>query len=307
MLVVVTGAAGSLGRSVVPALAARGHEVRMFDMQDVDTDHESIRGDVRDLDTVVAALEGADAVVHGAAIHGIHVESWPPEAFWSINATGTFNVYEAARRQGVGHVVLSSSMAVYGARATQDSWAYVTEDMPTAPDDVYGMSKVACEGLASFYARQEGISTVALRLGMFVPETFERYGFRLLFGGVDDRDVAQAVLLALDHRPQSGFDEFNIFADTPFDQRDAAELAREPAAVVEAHWPGFAEVTAARGLDVGELIWGWAVWSIAKAQKTLGYAPRYNFGGFLDALRRDDPHHYPFAGLPRWGVVEDRE
>lgn len=56
MLVVVTGAAGSLGRSIVSALAERGHEVRLFDVQDLDADHETVRGDVRGLDTV-AALE----------------------------------------------------------------------------------------------------------------------------------------------------------------------------------------------------------------------------------------------------------
>lgn len=307
MRVVVTGAAGSLGRAVVPALAERGHQVRMFDLQDVVTDHESVRGDVRDLDAVVAALDGADAVVHGAAIHGIHVASWPPGAFWSINATGTFNVYEAARRQGVGRVVLSSSMAVYGAKATEESWAYVADDTPPAPDDVYGMSKLTCEGLAGFYARQEDISTVALRLGMFVPETFERYGFRLLFGGVDDRDVAQAVLLALEHRPDGGFDAFNIFAETPFGEGDAARLARDPAGVVETYWPGLSDVAAERRLDLGELIWGWAVWSIEKAKKKLGYAPRYDFGAFLDALRRNDPSHYPFADVPRWGVAEGGE
>lgn len=302
MRVVVTGAGGSLGRVAVPALAERGHEVRLFDLQDLASDHEVIRGDVRDLDSVMEALDASDAVVHGAAIHGIHIASWPPEAFWSINATGTFNVYEAARRQGVEHVVLSSSMAVYGAKATEESWAYVPDDTPPVPDDVYGISKLTCEGLARYYARREGVSTVALRLGMFVPESFERYGFRLLFGGVDDRDVAQAVLLALDHEPRDGFDVFNIFADTPFDQRDAEHLANDPVAVVEAHWPGTREAAAARGLDPDELIWGWAVWSIDKAKRTLGYQPRHNFGEFLAALRRDDPDYYPFAGLARWGV-----
>lgn len=302
MRVLVTGAGGNLGRVVVPALAERGHEIRLFDVRDLDSDHEAIRGDIRDLRDVMDALDGIEAIVHGAAIHGIHIESWPPEAFWSINCAGTFNVYEAARRRGVGHVVLSSSMAVYGAKRTAGSWAYVTDATPPTPDDVYGMSKLTCEEMARYYARTAEVSTVALRLGMFVPETFERYGFRLLFGGVDDRDVAQAVVRTLDHRPRDGFDSFNIFADTPFDRPDAARLARDAAAVVEAHWPGARDVVAERDLDLAHLIWGWAVWSIDKAKSTLGYAPRHNFDEFLDALRRDDPGYYPFAGIPHWGV-----
>jgi hypothetical protein len=66
------------------------------------------------------------------------------------------------------------------------------------------MSKWLCEELARYHARRHQLPTVAPRLGMFVPETFERYGFRLLFGGVDDRDAAQAVLLALEHEPAGG-------------------------------------------------------------------------------------------------------
>jgi hypothetical protein len=54
-----------------------------------------------------------------------------------------------------------------------------------------------CEENAAFYYRRHGIRTIAYRLGMFVPESFVGYGFRLLKGGVDDRDVAQEFLLGL--------------------------------------------------------------------------------------------------------------
>lgn len=304
MRVVVTGAGGSLGRVVAPALADRGHDVRLFDLERPAMDFEFVQGDVRDLDRLVAAFDGADVVVHGAAIHGIHVDIWPAEAFWSINATGTFNVYEAARRQGVAHVVLSSSMAVYGATPTSDSWAYVTDNMATVPQDVYGLSKLTCEGVGRYYGRHGGVSSVALRLGMFVPESFERYGFRLVFGGVDDRDVAQAVLLAMNHRPDEGFDTFNIFADAPFDEQDAATLADDPLGVLERHWPGTKSLASERRLDVDDLLWGWAVWSIEKAKRVLGYQPQHNFTEFLDALRSDDAGYYPFSGFPRWGLHE---
>ncbi len=63
---------------------------------------------------------------------------------------------------------------------------------------------MVAEQTARFFSSVHGVNTVALRLGMFVPETFERYGFRLLFGGVDDRDVGQAVSLALAHHAPGG-------------------------------------------------------------------------------------------------------
>jgi nucleoside-diphosphate-sugar epimerase len=307
MRVLITGAGGNLGRVLAPALAAEGHVPLLLDARPLDSEHESIQGDVRDRETVDRAVQGVDAVIHGAALHGVHVDRWPPQDFWSINATGTFNVLEAMREAGVDRLVLSSTMAVYGESMVppDGAWGVVTDDSPVLPRDVYGMSKVVCEDLARHYARRRQITTVSLRLGMFVPETFERYGFRLLFGGVDDRDVAHAAVLALSHRPEGGFDAFNIFADVPFGSQDAEGLHRDPQAVLERHWPGCGELFAERGLDLRELIWGDLLWPPTKAKDVLGYRPRYGFGEFLGALRANDPGHYPFAELPWWGVQDE--
>ena len=304
MRVLITGAGGNLGRVLAPALAAEGHTPKLFDARPLESEHEAVQGDVRDRGDVRAALEGVDAIVHAAALHGVHVDRWAPDDFWSINATGTFNVFESAREAGIDRIVLSSTMAVYGEsmEPPEDAWGIVTEESPVLPRDVYGMSKWLCEDLARFYARRWAITTVSLRLGMFVPETFERYGFRLLFGGVDDRDVAQAVARALTHEPEQGFDVFNIVADVPFGPDDTALLRRDPRSALERQWPGCTQLFDERGLDLDELIWGDLLWPPTKAQRVLGYEPRFNFGEFLDALRRDDRGHYPFADLPWWGV-----
>lgn len=302
--VLITGAGGSLGRVVAPLLADRGDTVRLFDSRPVDLPYDGLVGDIRDAVAVRDALAGVDAVVHGAAVHGIHVDKWSPQDFWSINVTGTFNVYDAARQHGVRKMVLCSTMAVYGesAQRAEDAWAVVDDDSAALPIDVYGTSKHLCETLAADAARMWSIDTAALRLGMFVPETFERYGFRLLFGGVDDRDAAQAVVRALDHQPANGFDVFNIFGEVPFTDAEATELAKEPAAVIERHWPGTLATVEERKLDVDELVWGWAIWRSSKARDVLGWRPAYGFGDFLEALRNDDAAFYPFAGQPRWGV-----
>jgi nucleoside-diphosphate-sugar epimerase len=250
-------------------------------------------------------MEGVDAVVHGAALHGIHVGKWSPEDFWAINVTGTFHVFEAAREQGVKRLVLSSTMGVYGesARPTEEAWNIVTEDLPCLPGDVYGMSKVLCEEMGRTYGRRWGVTTVALRLGMFVPEpNLERYGFRLLFGGVDDRDVAQAVLLALTHEPPGGFDLFNVMADVPFTPGDVRALRSDLPSVLERYYPGSIDLFRARGLNLSELVWGRTIWSAEKAKRLLGYRPHYNFDGFLSALRHNDARYYPVASLPWWGV-----
>jgi nucleoside-diphosphate-sugar epimerase len=304
MKVLVTGAAGNLGRVLLPELTQRGHEARAADARPLETDAEFVQLDLRERSAAEAAVDSVDAIVHGAALHGVHVATREPHEFWDTNVEPTFTLLEAARAAGVSRFVLCSSMAVYGesAERTDDSWAIVTDESPARPKDVYGLSKLLCEELARYYARVHGVTGWALRLGMFVPETFERYGFRLLFGGVDDRDVAHAVMRALEVAPPGGFDTANVMAATPLTDEDAAAVVRDPAAVVDRHWPGTSDLVAQRGLDLGELIWGWALWRVEKAKRVLGYEPRHGFAEFLEAFRAGDEAYYPFAGLPQWGV-----
>ncbi len=303
MRILVTGAGGNLGRAVVPALAAAGHTPVLFDFRPLQTEHEFVEGDVRNAAAVTSVMPGVDVVVHGAALHGIHLGNWSAQDFWSINVDGTFNVYEAGRAAGVRSVVLGSSMVVYGdIGAGGDPWQVVTEQSALRPANLYGLTKVVSEQTARYYADTTDISTVALRLGMFVPETFERYGFRLLFGGVDDRDVAQAVVSAVDHRPEGGFDAFDIMADSGLDAGDVARLHADVLSVLDERWPGTAELVRARNLDIGELVWGRRIYPVDRARTVLGYEPRYDFGSFLDALRNGDRSHYPFADEPWWGA-----
>ncbi len=303
MRICVTGAGGNLGRVVVPALAAAGHELRLLDFRDLPGEHELLVGDVRDPDIVARAVAGVDAVVHGAALHGVHLGTWPASDFWSTNATGTFNVYEAARAAGVQRVVLASSMVVYGGVAGEsERWSVVTEETAPRPADLYGLTKVVSEDVARSYADVHGITTVALRFGMFVPETFERYGFRLLFGGVDDRDVAQAVELALEHDPPQRFDALNIMADSGLTPADVARLDADVAAVLEERWPGTLELVRRHGTDLHELVWGRLLFPIDRARSVLRWEPRYDFAAFLEAWRSGDRAHYPFANEEWWGA-----
>lgn len=289
MNVLVTGANGNLGRVVVPALRQAGYEVRTLDFRGGD-----IVGDVRNPDDIARALRDIEAVVHAAALHGVHLDAYTPHEFWDTNVTGTFNVFESGRSAALSRVVLCSTMGVYGRRV--DEATTIDDNTEVAPSNVYGMSKLLSEEIARSYARAREINTVALRLGMFVPDTWERYGFRLLFGGVDDRDVADVVVRALDYDPPGGFDAMNVMANVPFD--DPVEFARKPESVIEKYWPGTSEL----GFDISELVWGTAIWRSEKARRLLGWRPSYGFGEFLEAHRRGDRSHYPFAGLPQWGL-----
>jgi UDP-glucose 4-epimerase len=302
--ILVTGAGGNLGRATIPLLVDAGHEPVAFDFRPIEVPVRSIVADIRDADAVSAAIEGCSAVVHAAALHGIHLGHWSPRDFFEINVDGSFTVFEAARSAGVDRFVLASTMGVYGRslEASSDSWAWVHEGLPTKPADIYGVSKVLAEELGRYYARSGAMRVVALRFGMYVPATFEHYGFRLLFGGVDERDVAQSVLLALDHQPNGGFDVFDVMADTPFVESDAGAMHDDPVAVLERYWPRCTELFRERGLDAREHIWARFLWPIDRAKALLGYAPRWGFDEFLEALRDGDTRDYPFLGLPHWGA-----
>ena len=305
MRILITGGGGNLGRVLAPALEKEGHEPVLMDSRTIETSYQFVLGDVRDKAEVLGAVRGVNVIVHAAALHGIHLEKYAADDFWNLNVTGTHNVYAAARECGLPKVLLCSTMGIYGesARETDGDPPVVTEDLPLEPLDIYGFSKKLCEEIAHYYNRCHGIRTIAYRLGMFVPESFVRYGFRLLKGGVDDRDVAQAFLLGLQNET-IGFDAFNIMAEPAFTPEEFVRWRREPESLLEQRFPGVAGLVEEHGEDFGELVrmWGFTYWSIAKAERSLGYRPRYNFPEFFTALKEGNRAHYPYADLPWWGV-----
>ena len=289
-LVLVTGGAGTLGRAVARPLLDRGFRVRSVDVREIDGLPAAVETsllDLRDSAAVEVAMGGVTAVIHGAAWHGVHLRDHPARDFWELNVDATFNVYEAALEAGVRAVVLCSTMGVYGEsrRPEPDGPAVrVHEDLPLQPGDVYGASKVVAEELSHYYARR-GIVGACLRFGMFVPEPFLHAGVRFLYGGVDERDVAEAVVRALEVALERGghLGAFNIESSLPFDAADGRTLRDDPLAAIARHWPDAPALLAGAGVEP----WGPIneVYEIERAGDELGWRPRAGFDEFLDALR----------------------
>lgn len=151
--ILVTGSRGFLGSALIKRLAAKGHPATASDL---DADSACDLTDAEAVDSLVA--RGFDTVFHCGAVSGPMVMADRPLDVWRINAGGTANILEAARRHGCGRVIVCSTSEVYGRR--QDS---VDEDTPPGPPSVYGASKLAAEAAVNGYA-SEGVDAVALRL-----------------------------------------------------------------------------------------------------------------------------------------------
>ena len=300
MRIVVTGAAGTLGHVLLPRLAQMGHTPVAVDIQRGSQDVEWHAIDMRDPDAVAGVMAGADLILHGAALHGIHLSNHTAREFYDLNVTGTFNVWEAAVAYGVRGIVFSSTMGVYGDTrrpATHDDVVLLREDMPLLPGDVYGWTKVVGEELARYHAREHGIPSISMRYGMFVPEPFFRYGIRLLYGGVHEDDVADAVMSAIDALGAGSVrhEAFNVHAPLPFTPDDAPDLRRDPIAAVERHWPGAGDLLRSRGVQSLKPVT--EIFAVDRLEERLGFRPRHDFGTWLRELS-DRPEERADADPP---------
>lgn len=167
MRVVVTGGAGFLGAHLARALVARGDEVTCVDvarssplLSDVEGVRH-VRADVGSWSELFHALRDArpEIVFHAAGILSAFAED-RPQAAYSANATGTYNVLEAAALLEIGRVVFTSTIATYGPGVPST----VDEETPQRPTTMYGVTKAFGESLGAYYLRRFGVDFRGIRL-----------------------------------------------------------------------------------------------------------------------------------------------
>jgi len=168
----VTGAFGNVGRSVIAALREEGGAVRAFEYpsranlalaRSLGTGVELAWGDIRDQSAVARAVDGADAVIHLAAVIPPAADADPVFAR-SVNVGGTAAVIAAvAASPRRPRLVFSSSVATYGDRV-KDWFIRVTDPLRPCDDDEYAKQKVECEALV----RASGLDWVICRLSYIV-------------------------------------------------------------------------------------------------------------------------------------------
>ena len=164
----VTGGAGFIGSHLCRRLRASGYAARVLDdlssgrrenLAALDGEVDLVEGDLRDEALVSAALAGVDYVLHHAAVASVQASIERPRFEQEVNAAGTLQLFEAARRAGVRRVVFASSAASYG----NDPTGPKREEMLPAPESPYAISKIAGEYYARVYSSLYGLEVVCLR------------------------------------------------------------------------------------------------------------------------------------------------
>ena len=166
--VLVTGGGGFIGKHLRPLLERQGLNVVSLDYRPAQpgSDPTCYQCDITDSQEVEAIFRTHrfEAVIHLASILPTASRQDPHKAT-KVNIAGSLNLLEAARRFQVNRMIYASSVSVYG---TQPASSCVSEDQPSAPEDVYGAAKRYVEVLGEAYQLNFGVEFLALRIAMVV-------------------------------------------------------------------------------------------------------------------------------------------
>jgi len=251
-VVLVTGGSGFIGSHVVDRLRAADHRPRILDTAPSPwhgaSDVDALIGDVRRLDDVLAAARGCAAICHLAAVADVAQVLGEPAVSTELNATGTLNVLEAARRLGTRRVVYASTVWVY---SDVDADA-VDEDTPLPPPaHLYTAGKLAGELYCRSYAELYGVESTVVRFGIpygprarpaaVIPSFVARAhaGEPIAIAGTGEQqrsfvyveDLADGVVRAL--RPVAAGRTYNLASRETTTIRGLAEIVRDEVAPVE--------------------------------------------------------------------------
>ena len=306
MRVLLTGSSGWLGRFLAPKLQTAGHAVVGLDI--VAGDATDVLGSVADRGTIERVLADhlIEAVIHAGALHKPDITRCSPQTFVDGNVTGTLNLLQAAVAARHRQFVFTSttsmmiSHAIAEARGNAAVWLDETAG-PLEPRNIYGVTKLAAEGLCRLHSLEHGLNCAVLRTGRFFPEEDDTdrgssgenlKANELLHRRLTVEDAADAHVVALEKAV--GFEIFILSAPPPFARGDAEALKSDAAGVIARYFPDAAALYARRGWQLPQSIS--RLYDPAKAERLLGFRAKADFAALLASLRSDAP--LPFAHDP---------
>jgi uronate dehydrogenase len=189
--ILITGAAGDVGTHLRRELAGKFRIIAsdLRDLKEKFKGQKFVRADISKFTDALKITKGVDAIVH---LGGYSVEG-PWEGILSANIVGCYNVFEAARRNGVKRILFPTSnhaTGFYRRDQTIDHRVYIK------PDSRYGVSKVFGEALGSLYADKYGMQVFCMRIGNVNPAPIDKRRLSIWFS---PRDLAQLVTIGIEH------------------------------------------------------------------------------------------------------------
>ncbi len=182
----ITGAAGGLGKMLRKSLKDWADIVRLSDIKDMGPaaeGEEIVQCDLGDLQAVKALVKDVDAIVH---LGGISLED-SFETILNANIRGSYNLFEAARLCGGPRILFASSNHTIGFYRRDQK---LGKNVQQKPDSIYGVSKCFGEALASFYYNKFKVESVCVRIGSCFPEPLDR---RMLATWLSPADFVELV------------------------------------------------------------------------------------------------------------------
>ena len=277
--VTVTGAQGLIGREVVRELSEVA-DIKSLDISPGPDGEVSHHVDVTDYERVRNALRGQDAVVH---LVGLQLVPWQEKIF-EVNSVGTWNVFQAAKEEGIRKVVYLSSECATGIVTLTDcpraipDYLPIDETHPSKPIDAYGVSKHLSESIAQAFARSGNMQVVVLRptsvfgLGMEPQMASARAGDDpYLWLYVEAFDVARAVRLALDYRGPA-YDCFFVSARDTFAPDDTLSFVEHT----------FGQLPEIRDAELYRRNPNATIYDLTRAKDLLGFEPASNWRRYLE-------------------------
>jgi uronate dehydrogenase len=200
----ITGAAGNMGRLLRPLLRRDDRVLRLADLTEVSdlaSGEESMIVDVTDPAAIEKACQDVDAILH---LGGLSTEASFDDVL-NVNVVGTHNVLRAAADAGVSRVILASSNHAVGFyRRSTDAPAdggVLPDELPARPDTYYGWSKAAVEALGALYHHRFGLDVIAVRIGTCFAEPIGSRGLSTWLSPEDGARLIEACLAV----PTPGF------------------------------------------------------------------------------------------------------
>jgi len=312
--ILLTGSSGWLGRHLAPMLQETGHHVCGLDP--APGEFTNVMGGVEDR-ALIASLFSKhhfDAVIHGGALHKPDIERFDKQAFINVNVTGTLNLLEAAAQAKVRKFVFTSTTSLMISQAIRNEVGQCVwldeRSGPLEPRNIYGVTKLAAEGLCRQTHLETGMPVIILRTARFFPENDDTIddldgpnlkANELLNRRASVRDICRAHLTSLRASGEVGLRLYLVSAPTPFSRSETHLLKTDAKTLILQKYPSAESLFKKRGWRLPQTIS--RVYDGQLICRELGFRYETSFNSILEhlttgsefPLAHDPDYHSPLA------------